>query len=97
MAIIVRNATGGTYDPDVPAGYESWLDYWEKKKGLPTGYCRNCRCCGKHFNSNSDLVGGHVRSVYTNNLYITPLCYECNKPENTRNFSVEETDLVRAP
>jgi len=90
MSVLVKNATGGTYNPDVPAGYDSWLDYWQKHKYITS----LCRCCGKYV-SQGELVGGHVVAPGYSGVYIAPLCKECNNPNNTKMFSVEETDLVQ--
>jgi hypothetical protein len=38
MKVYVKNASGKDYDPDdtdysdVPAGYTSWIDYWNKSR-----------------------------------------------------------------
>lgn len=93
MIITVRNANGNTYNSGVPYGYTCWLDYWEKSKLVTASICR---CCKRSFH-NSDLVGGHVRSIYTNTLYITPLCRGCNNPNNTETIFVEKSDLVYVP
>ena len=95
MKILVVNALN-TSDKTPPAGYASWIDFWNSKKGLKATKCRNC---GKQ---TSDLVGSHVQHVREEGgkyyrvpgLYITPLCYECNHPENDKAFWVDSEDLV---
>lgn len=89
MLITARNLPGYRYNQDVPSGYESWLDYWQKRRGLIAG---TCRCCGKHCN---DLVGGHVEAVGYNGFYIVPLCASCNNRENRRTFYVDDQDFVK--
>jgi len=91
MNITVRNARKGEYSPDIPSGYSSWLDYWEKHTNKTAGWCRYCR---KEI-PNKDLVGGHVKSITTGIIYITPLCASCNHPDNTSSFSVESEWLVK--
>jgi len=89
--VIVKNAVKGEYNPDIPSGYYSWLDYWEKHTKLTAGLCR---CCRKEM-PNKDLVGGHVKSISSGIIYITPLCAGCNHPDNTYTFSVESEHLVK--
>jgi hypothetical protein len=100
----VVNAVG-TSELEPPSGYDSWLDYWEKKQGKKADHCY---FCGK---KTEDLLGGHVNKVildYTEiilkkkpksepPLFIIPLCAECNNSENDAVFSVSEADLVPAP
>ena len=95
----VINATQ-PYDENCPSEYDSWLDFWEKNTEKPAIYCRNC---GKY---TTDLCGGHVQKVEQRSdgkwyrfpeLYITPICYKCNNPENSKIFNVDEKDLVRVP
>ncbi|MDR1694526.1 MAG: hypothetical protein LBR70_04995 [Lactobacillaceae bacterium] len=91
----------GTYDLDPPSGYDAWIDYWNSKKGLIAGKCRQCN------EQSKDLVGAHVQLVekrsdgqwyYKNNvLYIVPSCIGCNNHNNKTVFSVEWDDLVPAP
>lgn len=60
----------------VPAGFNSWIAYWEAKTGLKANVCNNVNCSAKN-----DLVGAHVIKVNSidKNWYIVPLCKECNK------------------
>ncbi len=88
--MLIKNAKGHTYNSEVPARYDSWLDYWEKNKGVKANACSQCR---DEYVS-SDLLGGHVRSCFTGNLYITPLCYGCNNYKNTELFDVYDFELV---
>ena len=56
-----------------PAGYSSWLDYWEKKTGLSAGTCHRVGC----YKTATD--GAHVQIVNGGNeWYIVPLCHSCN-------------------
>lgn len=96
--IYVVNAVG-TSDKKCPYGYSSWLDFWQKRTKKIAAYCRNC---GK---PTTNLVGGHVQKIgkYLNGtlyrideLYIIPICPDCNNPENNKIFSVDETELVKA-
>jgi hypothetical protein len=97
--IEVVNAVG-TSDEKCPSGYNSWLDYWNRMTGKSAAYCRHCH------ERTSDLCGGHVQKVEQRSddkwyrlpvLYITPICYKCNNPENSKIFNVDEKDLVRVP
>ena len=67
----VRNLREGSRP--VPAGYSSWLDYWEKKTGLKANVCLRNMCYGKATD------GAHVQLVYGGDeWYIVPLCHSCN-------------------
>jgi hypothetical protein len=106
METNVANAPGNDYDSTVPSGYDSWIDYWNKlrypKNDRHAGFCRNCR------KETEDLDGGHVEYCEKNNdnnwhynktkgIFITPLCAECNNPDNTVVFRVDEGDLIKVP
>lgn len=89
MYIKVKNLHN-TSDHDVPSGYSSWLDYWEKHMKMRSHYCSN-RICVK-----LSSVGAHVKKVDSNDnhWYIVPLCYACNNSYNNDEFYVEEAMLV---
>ena len=86
----VKNASGTSRWPKPSTGESSWLEYWENQTG------KKATCCGAtdcHFTRT--LVGAHVQKVYGGNeLYITPLCADCN--QRSGNFWVD-TELVRVP
>ncbi|MDD3171765.1 MAG: hypothetical protein PHO86_05540 [Bacilli bacterium] len=72
MRYYVQNLNG-TGNNDVPNGYTSWLDFWEKKANKKVGYCHAVNCSAKA------EVGAHVKIVgETNVQYIVPLCKGCN-------------------
>ena len=106
MKVYVANAPGKDYDSIVPSGYDSWIDFWNKlrypKNDRTAGWCRNCKT------KTDDLDGGHVEYcekggdgkwsyIKAKGIFITPLCAECNNPDNTKVFSVDQADLVRVP
>jgi hypothetical protein len=106
MKAYVANAPGDDYDSEVPLDYDSWIDYWNKlrypKNDKHTGFCRNCE------KKTTDLDGGHVEYCEeynddkwyynkTKGVFITPLCTECNNPNNTAVFSVDDSDLIKVP
>ena len=111
MAVYVANAPGEDYDSEPPSGYDSWIDYWNKKRYLGTNKKASwCRCCKKEKKDLNDeeLEGGHVEFCEKHNdgewyynkangIFITPLCSECNNPNNTVLFSVETSDLIKIP
>lgn len=76
-----------------PAGYNTWLDYWEAKSGKNASRCSATDC---HQSGRWNLVGAHVQKVYSydNSWYIVPLCRGCNT--RTDEFYVDET-LVPVP
>lgn len=85
----VKNINGSSRFP-APAGYTSWLNYWECKSGQKASSCSANNCDGK------DLVGAHVQMAYGNDQswYIVPLCKSCNQKTGT--FNVNAT-LVPVP
>lgn len=89
IMILARNVPGYRYDQDVPAGYLSWLDLWQRKTNCVAG---RCRCCGSF---HKELVGAHVEATGYAGLYIIPLCRECNSPNNMSSFYVPREDFVR--
>ncbi|MDD4520067.1 MAG: hypothetical protein PHI50_04220 [Alphaproteobacteria bacterium] len=80
----VKNLNG-TSNRQVPSGYSSWLDFWEKKAGKKARECSACT-------SRSNLVGAHVMKAYSSDdkWYIVPLCSSCNNKSSTEIFSVYE-------
>lgn len=86
--IDVKNKKG-TANKDLPIGYSSWLDFWEKKKGKKADACEVLGC-----KSNPD-VGGHViKSGEGGKEYILPMCYSCNNKPEGEVFKAWESDLV---
>lgn len=85
----VKNVNGSSRF-SAPAGYTSWLDYWESESGEQALYCSADRCYG------TDLVGAHVQKAYSDDQswYIVPLCKSCNQRTDT--FNVNAT-LVPVP
>ena len=77
----VKNVPGSSRFP-APAGYKSWLDYWEKKTNSTKTICGASGC------SNKELVGAHVQKVNSTDQkwYITPICNKCN--QRTDEFDV---------
>lgn len=77
----VKNVVGSDRF-SAPAGYSSWLDYWEKKTGTKQYICGASGCSSK------DLVGAHVQKVGCpdEKWYITPICRKCN--QRTDEFDV---------
>ena len=89
MAFIEVKNKKGTSDNSAPAGYSSWLDFWEKKKGQKATQCEVLGC-----NGSADL-GGHVYKVgETAKEYIVPMCYSCNNKPDGEIFQVWDNDLV---
>ena len=87
--MLVKNVNGsGRFDP--PAGYSSWLHYWEVKTGRKVSFCTTSDCWFM------DLVGAHVQKANSDDKawYIVPLCNSCNHRTDT--FEVTET-LVPVP
>ena len=92
MITKVKNASG-TSRYDAPEGYDSWLEYWERKSGKTAWRCSATDC---HKLGRANLVGAHVKKVggSDNHSYIVPLCRECNM--RTDEFYVDEV-LIPLP
>ena len=89
MSFIDVKNKKGTADKDIPSGYDSWLDFWEKKKGSKATTCEVFACKG------DPDVGGHViKAGEVGKEYILPMCYSCNNKPNDEVFKAWENDLV---
>lgn len=88
----IKNVNGSSRFAS-PAGYDTWLDYWEDKSGKSAWRCSATNC---HKFGRSNLVGAHVQKVngYDHSWYIVPLCRSCNN--RTDEFYVDE-ELVPVP
>ncbi|MBN1398797.1 MAG: hypothetical protein JXA06_12265 [Bacteroidetes bacterium] len=86
--IKIRNKKG-TANKFPPPGYTSWLDFWEKKKGMGATKCEVMLCAKK------PDVGGHVIKVGGGKEeYILPMCYGCNNKPEDEVFKAWDSDLV---
>lgn len=86
--IKVKNKKGTSRNPS-PVGSTSWLDHWEKIKGVKASSCEALNCFG-----NAD-VGGHViKSGEGGKEYILPICYSHNNRSETEEYEAWESDLV---
>lgn len=84
---LVKNLNG-TSDNNPPAGYVSWREWWEVKKGRKFSTCSRSDC------SKSAEVGAHVQKVGpSNKWYIVPLCKGCNNEKKDLVFEVRDEDL----
>jgi hypothetical protein len=86
--INVKNKKG-TANKYPPAGYSSWLDFWEKKKGKKADICEVKGC-----NGDPDLGGHVIKSGEGGKEYILPLCHSCNNKPESEVFQAWENDLV---
>lgn len=69
MSYRVHNLQEGSRP--VPAGYSSWIEYWEKATGRKAGLCHVTSC----FSKATD--GAHVQldNPFDNRWYIVPMCH----------------------
>lgn len=89
MGFIEVKNKKGTADKNPPDGYDSWLDFWEKKKDIKATTCEVLACEG------SSDVGGHIIKVGDGSKeYILPMCYSCNNKPDDEVFKAWEHDLV---
>lgn len=72
-----------------PKGYLSWLDYWEKKKGLKAKECEFLLCVGE------PVIGAKIVKINKSmREYILPICSHCNLQSEDKIFEAWECDLV---
>ncbi|MDX7990537.1 hypothetical protein [Xenorhabdus littoralis] len=89
MSYVKVKNKNNTSNKKPPTGYDSWLDFWEKKKGKKATVCESRTCSG------SANVGGHViKSGISSKEYILPLCSSCNNSSNTDYFDAWDADLI---
>lgn len=89
MSFIDIKNKKGTSSKMPPAGYESWLDFWEKKKEKKATRCGVMLCKG------TPHLGGHViKAGEGSKEYILPMCYSCNNRPEDETFKTWDTDLV---
>ena len=82
MLYRVHNLQEG-YRP-APAGYCSWIDYWERATGLTADLCHVINC------TSEATDGAHVQldNSYDDRWYIVPMCHFHNCQFGTH-FTVE--------
>ena len=86
----VRNVKGHY---NVPTGYSSWLNYWERKMNDKAEQCQKKGCTEK-----DDLVGGHVHKVGDEDtVYLVPICQEHNHYTFTDEYEVPGDMLLEVP
>lgn len=98
MSVLIKNAPN-TSDLLPPFPYETWIEYWESKKGAIDEY-KKYNCPAGDCNEvcyRKDFDGCHVQKVgdTTKKMYIIPLCSGCNHRNDY--FFVDENLLVPAP
>lgn len=78
MIYNVYNVNGSSNRASLPAGYSSWMDFWEKKTGRKANLCK-CTACME-----SATDGAHVNvDGYGYYWFITPLCHMHNMSNGT--------------
>jgi hypothetical protein len=89
MAYInVRNTKGTADDKPLP-GYSSWLDFWEKKRGVRALKCEGMPCARK-----PDLGGHVIKDGEGGRVYILPICNEHNNKPESETYRAWENDLI---
>lgn len=74
MVYTVKNINGTGSNASLPAGYASWIDFWERKTGQKADACKRIGCYARQ-----NLVGAHVQvEGHGNSWYIVPLCQSDN-------------------
>nr|WP_319399958.1 hypothetical protein [uncultured Carboxylicivirga sp.] len=86
--IQVKNRKEGAAD-QLPNGYSSWLDYWEKKKGRKATKCEALAC------RETPTVGAHVIKAHMDGKeYIIAICHAHNNKPEDELFYTRKSDLV---
>lgn len=87
MKVLVKNVKGTS---KLQSPCSSWIEFWESKH---RGRLYVCACCGSF---KSKLNGCHVQKVFDKlrQMYIVPLCNECN--QKTDYFEVDDSLLELA-
>ena len=87
--MFVKNING-TSKHNPPAGYSSWLEFWEDRTNLSNVSCSSINC-----GSIAD-VGAHIirTDVLSNNWYIIPLCISCNNKSSNEIIEICDNHLV---
>ncbi|MBO7617858.1 MAG: hypothetical protein J6T22_11685 [Bacteroidales bacterium] len=78
---------------NVPAGYDTWLNYWERKKKKTVKICQKNGC-----KETENLEGGHVHIVGDEEtVYLVPICHKHNYYTFTDEYEVQEDMLLKVP
>lgn len=85
----IENATRTSNDK-APSPYKSWLEYWEDHTHIQNAFCSNHICLNKA------TLGGHIKFVGDDTLYIVPLCDSCNQLESSY-WKRSDAVLVNVP
>lgn len=89
MAYVKVKNKIGTSRNVPPNGFNSWLEYWEKKKGKTATQCEVNGCGARN------PIGGHVyKAGEGGKEYILPICKTCNNKPDDEEFEAWDTDLV---
>jgi hypothetical protein len=89
MGFIEVKNKKGTAGNTPPAAYDSWIAFWEDKKGKTATDCEVLGCTNTH------ELGAHLYKVNsTSKEYIAPLCKPCNNKPDGEIFKVWEGDLI---
>lgn len=91
MAIVKVYNLSKTSDDDQPAGFSSWIEYWESLAGIKSNNCAALDC-----NSKAEH-GCHVQPVASHGEFIVPLCPACNKRHDVFSIKNTATPLVPVP
>ena len=79
----------------IPSGYNSWLNYWERKMNKIANACQKNRCNVK---DKDKLEGGHVYKVWDENtIFLVPICYDHNHYTFTDEYEVPDDMLLEVP
>jgi hypothetical protein len=86
MKYKVKNVTGSSDDVP-PKGYDSWIDYWEKRTYTKAVICHRDGCL-----ETNELNGAHVTILdeSPDKIYIVPLCNTHNNSNVVESFEVKE-------
>jgi hypothetical protein len=83
MSYIVKNLPGAHL---CTCNCKDFLYHWQNYTGKPSAECSAYNCPG-----NKNLVGANVTKFndFNDNIYIVPLCKNCNNPSNNDSFKLK--------
>ena len=87
--MFVRNVVGQF---KVPAGYESWLDWWQANapEGVEATECQNHEC-----DNRENLIGAHVyHDGFPDEIYVIPMCKTHNNYHNGDRMLIDDPDYM---
>lgn len=75
---------------DVPHGFDSWKDFWERRTNRQFASCSRVDCFNK---ASIGMPVRHEHIAYP--VYVIPLCVHCSHPSNGDTYEIVDRNLVK--